>query len=477
MRGLTTGLIASALAFGAQACGDDNVVDGTGVRSGSRLRARYLVADGARQFVGFHDRERDEDCTFDLRPGQTTARCLPASTSAGGFMDAACSVPMFGVGADTCSLPTPYVHQAAMACGGGIARLWRVGTLQRPSTVYFVDSMGVCRSTPAGSTNVFYAAIEEVPLDRFVSAAWREAAGEGRVLERFLAGEDGSRIAVGAYDRVLDVPCTVSNIAGQLACHPTVSEGGWLWSDDTCTTQVVERDTAQFPVCAGPMPPYAAITHPGSSCRVTRTLVEIGPRATPANLYFGLGEACDPAANDGRELYELGAEVPFPDLAQAQRADVGSGRIHTRMLVADGARGVDTGLVDRDFEQPCRPGLTRDGVMRCLPSRGFTIRAYYGDAACGVRVPIASMLAECDGSADGYPQTPVVVEDEPPVIACGNPISKIYSVGAEYAPGTVYDRNGATCEPIMWERTDYRMWALGEEIAPDRFVAVDELTE
>jgi hypothetical protein len=480
VRGPTIGgIAAAALALTAVACGDDIVIDGTGVRSGDRLRARYLVADGARQFAGFHDRERDEDCSFDLRHGQTSARCLPASTSGGGFMDAACTVPMFSVGALGCELPNAYVHEASTECGGGIARIWRVGTLQRPTTTYVLDSTGVCRSTNANPAFVYYAATEEVPLERFVRGAWLEAAGEGRVLERFLGGDDGSRLSVGAYDRVLDVPCTVSNLVGQLACHPTVSEGGWLWADDTCTAQVVERDPGLFPVCAGPMPPYAALTRaaPGSVCRYERTLVELGPRATPASVYFGQGQACEPASSGGRELYEPGAEVPFAELAPAQRVDVGSGRIHTRMLVADGARGVDTGLVDRDFEQPCHPRLTRDGVMRCLPTRGFVVRAYYVDSECARSARVGMMLAECDGSADGYPPTPVIVEGEPPVIACGKPVSKIYAAGTEHLPGTVYERNGDVCSPIMWERSDYRMYELGEEIAPDRFVAVDEIIE
>ncbi len=32
---------------------------------GKRLRARYLVGDdGSRQFLGWHDEERNEDCSF-----------------------------------------------------------------------------------------------------------------------------------------------------------------------------------------------------------------------------------------------------------------------------------------------------------------------------------------------------------------------------------------------------------------------------
>src|SRR5262249_36764419 len=35
--------------------------------SGSRLRAKYLTtADGARQFVGWYDSQRKEDCSFDV---------------------------------------------------------------------------------------------------------------------------------------------------------------------------------------------------------------------------------------------------------------------------------------------------------------------------------------------------------------------------------------------------------------------------
>lgn len=53
--------------------------DAAPATSGKRLRARYYVGeDGSRQFVGWHDKERNEDCSFSVAEDGKT-RCLPPS--------------------------------------------------------------------------------------------------------------------------------------------------------------------------------------------------------------------------------------------------------------------------------------------------------------------------------------------------------------------------------------------------------------
>jgi hypothetical protein len=81
--------------------------DAAPATSGTRLRARYYVGDdGSKQFIGWHDKERDENCAFVNVGG--VLRCIPgaAGTVVGYYSDAGCSVPLY------------VASKAAMACGG-----------------------------------------------------------------------------------------------------------------------------------------------------------------------------------------------------------------------------------------------------------------------------------------------------------------------------------------------------------------------
>jgi len=63
--------------------------------SGSRLKARYYVGeDGSRQFVGWYDSQRKEECSF-LSAGDGETRCLPAGAyPIGVYSDANCTTPI-----------------------------------------------------------------------------------------------------------------------------------------------------------------------------------------------------------------------------------------------------------------------------------------------------------------------------------------------------------------------------------------------
>lgn len=69
--------------------------------SGARLRARFIEgADGSREFIGWHDDMRNEDCSF--RTKYNELRCYPVDgiiietvNDVGLFLDAACTVPVW----------------------------------------------------------------------------------------------------------------------------------------------------------------------------------------------------------------------------------------------------------------------------------------------------------------------------------------------------------------------------------------------
>ena len=73
---------------------DASADDGT--KDGTRLKARYYVADdGARQFAGWYDTLRGEECSFQMA-ADGKRRCMPAATVTGGtyYADAACTQPL-----------------------------------------------------------------------------------------------------------------------------------------------------------------------------------------------------------------------------------------------------------------------------------------------------------------------------------------------------------------------------------------------
>src|SRR4051794_18637018 len=48
--------------------------------SGTRLRARFVVAGESRELIGFYDTARKEDCTFQYAEGEHM-RCLPKAVA------------------------------------------------------------------------------------------------------------------------------------------------------------------------------------------------------------------------------------------------------------------------------------------------------------------------------------------------------------------------------------------------------------
>ena len=66
--------------------------------SGTRLRLRYLVGDdGTRQWRGWYDNQRDEECNFtfgDYRASDGTIRCLPSGVLLNAYADPMCTQPV-----------------------------------------------------------------------------------------------------------------------------------------------------------------------------------------------------------------------------------------------------------------------------------------------------------------------------------------------------------------------------------------------
>ena len=101
-------------------------------RSGTRLRARLLTAEGGSAlFKGWHDKDLDFDCAFGPAEDSMT-RCLPQSRSLNDFADAACANRV--VAASPGCVPPKFVS-ALGTCSTG-APVFRVGAKLAAATIY-----------------------------------------------------------------------------------------------------------------------------------------------------------------------------------------------------------------------------------------------------------------------------------------------------------------------------------------------------
>jgi hypothetical protein len=142
--------------------------------SGTRLRARYLTGeDGSRQFVGWRDMQRNEDCSF-LRAEDGVTRCLPGySFTSSYFADAGCTQPLLVTAtvATACGGVTPVVPKYAAditAAGCGVTKLYAVGAAVAPAMIY-IGSAATCTGSAPPATYAFYSTTP-APASGFIAA-------------------------------------------------------------------------------------------------------------------------------------------------------------------------------------------------------------------------------------------------------------------------------------------------------------------
>lgn len=153
--------------------------------SGSRLKARRrIAADGAREFVGWYDSQRNEECAF-TNAADGAERCLPSDPALVvprdnevAFADAACTQRLVALDAD-CQAPT---YARTETTTGAICSstaltaraIYQVGSPVGPTYYHFEPVEGgtacvVC-DTCADGFYSFYALGAEVPATAFVAA-------------------------------------------------------------------------------------------------------------------------------------------------------------------------------------------------------------------------------------------------------------------------------------------------------------------
>lgn len=144
--------------------------------SGSRLRAVIgETPDGAKEFLGWHDKELNIRCFFLWKTADGTERCLPSDLLHSVYYeDSACSKPVFIYSQKPwCSYQPPRWGSVLDGCGR-VAHVYRLGNnTVRPSKLWEKKGTSCVESSvPTDSEYLelmFYRASEEVPLSTFQS--------------------------------------------------------------------------------------------------------------------------------------------------------------------------------------------------------------------------------------------------------------------------------------------------------------------
>lgn len=128
-----------------------------GNKDGSRLKARYYVAeDGARQFAGWFDTQRGEECSFQMA-SDGKRRCLPTGQLSGSgfhYADASCTQPI-APAVSGCSSPAlAAIWEASAGCGAPSVRLYSVAAKVTGASIYY-GANGTCTPMARGEAEYF----------------------------------------------------------------------------------------------------------------------------------------------------------------------------------------------------------------------------------------------------------------------------------------------------------------------------------
>jgi hypothetical protein len=126
-------------------------------QSGTRLRARYLAGDdGSRQFVGWHDAQRNEPCTYKTA-ADGVMRCTPDGPAFTMYYgDAGCTARLFNVSAAAvCTQP-----RYGLSYQGCSATVYSLAPIAAPAAPYYVNSAGACVTMTAPGGYNWYAGTE-----------------------------------------------------------------------------------------------------------------------------------------------------------------------------------------------------------------------------------------------------------------------------------------------------------------------------
>ncbi|MDB4937132.1 MAG: hypothetical protein JWP87_4104 [Labilithrix sp.] len=404
-------------------------------KSGTRLRARYHVVDGAVDvFIGWHDAQLGMDCAFEDENGAASvgpgasSYCFPAGLArhrekTGPFLDAACTVraaltPMTGpathvlVEPNNACTTAPVVHVARPPVVRG---------------VFTGDGKGGC--TSAGFTSA-QALGDMVPEGTFVRVVEETEARASRMAARVQVGDDGSRHVVGGFDLARAEPSRVGTtpdgVSRWLPARTAFVGGGeLLFSDAACSVSAGSK-IGRTATC-----PLSATLFLEGTCGMG-SYVALGEPLTTVFRRDAEGACVSGPALDVL-AFQLGAPIPADEYAPVVSTEIGTSRARRRGAgTSTDAPVAWTAIVDATTNEPCEVVTTKDGTLRCLPASSV-IAAFFADADC-----TSPAFARPMGCEDKAPPRFVRDSFEAPV--------KAYETVREL--DAIYERTEMGCAPF-----------------------------
>jgi len=458
--------------------GGDGAPAGTGeetcqTRSGSRLRRVVRQhSDGTRDFVGMHDVDLDVDCSF--QGDGDALRCRPVVDGVrvvSGFIDyidVDCTQPIAEV--------FPADEQAPRYLVSSVEETtcrWRDATFAlgaardiAPDATIYTRVAGDCAPLTAGES-AYYAIDREI--DRPELAGGTEiAVGEGRISMRQVEGDDSSRScdSYSLHDSELETDCALAyGEDDAIRCLPDAAYAMTLSTDPMCATDTTVAVTGGE--CDREV---GYVSAPGPETCPRRARIHLLGEAMAGTLYWELSGTCEQfALYEGETAHRLGAAVSAGSFAAFARDWVPlGGRLERGDLVDEGGlRFHRFSMRDTEMDHICAFALAADGTERCLPWDApdlpvAYVDSRYRDADCTQAVSVAIAIDACEGD----PAPRLATSWEP------DGTTRVYELGP-HAAGPLYEM-GTACTEVADLGAIY---ALGAEVAPDRFVSGSETVE
>lgn len=455
--------------------GDPNGLDCEG-RSGTRIRQVVRNhADGSKQFLRLHDSDLGEDCAFGLA-SDSSLRCIPIADgtpfAAGAVMytDPGCGANnRIAQLAAAIGDPPPTHMQQVVAGGtadgcGAVTFNYQLGNqiaMAPDTTIYRKDPDDQCVGVTAGS-NPYFELVAEVAPDDLV-AGTESWVGQGRIQQRRLDGDDGSRWCdIDSFrDLELETSCTLQyGEDNSIQCLPSPLAIGNFFSDGACGAGTELPLMVVPETCdSGARYAYEAAI---ATCGYRRRVRALGAEYT--DPYFVMDGTCMPADAGAGTAYRVGPAMSGTSFSSFTRAYIASGG--DRLERGDLENGLGLRFFrfqwrDTTLDMPCSFQTLADESVRCIPTGGSqeipvaTVTSLFSDAGCTTAVQVGQIDLTCFGDAE-------------PTHALDG--TRVYPLTGA-APATY--RMDAACVQV----TDVALYTLGTEIPPDMFVSGEEATE
>ncbi|HVV86662.1 MAG TPA: hypothetical protein VHE35_26570 [Kofleriaceae bacterium] len=202
-----------------------------------------------------------------------------------------------------------------------------------------------------------------------LAASWFAFADGARLPEPFGAFE-------GLFDRVEHTTCVQQPWAdGVDRCTPT-QVGQALYTDAACTQVVGRASVNETPTH------FVGFDWVRGSAHQAR-LYRAGAPIAPIGAFYERrdGTCSGPLpAPVGYSYYASAGEVDVGRLPQLTIQLVGDGRLAMWVTTSTDGLWLPTSVVDTELNDPCSPGIDRDGRLRCLPDAQTTTT--FADPAC-----------------------------------------------------------------------------------------------